>query len=114
VSENITVTSVVGRFLEHSRIYHFHNNGQDEVLLGSSDMMPRNLDRRVEVLFPVQDGKIRAALIDRILATHLADNVKARRLGPDGSYFRIKPREGEAETDSQKWFLENRGSWHET
>ena len=113
VSENITVTSVVGRFLEHSRIYHFHNGGQDEVLLGSSDMMPRNLDKRVELLFPVQDIGIRNALIEKILATHLADNVKARRLCPDGTYARVKPAKGDAELDSQIWFIENRGIWHE-
>ncbi len=113
VSDNITVTSIVGRFLEHSRIYYFRNGGQEEVLLGSSDMMPRNLDKRVELLFPVQDSKIRRALVDKILATHLKDNVKMRRLRPDGSYVRIKPRKGEEPLDSQKFFIEHRGEWHE-
>ena len=113
VSENINITSIVGRFLEHSRIYYFHNGGQEEVLLGSSDMMPRNLDKRVEVLFPVQDSNICSAIIDRILNTHLRDNVKARRLGSDGRYSRVKARKGEEMLDSQQWFIENRGIWHE-
>ncbi|MEM0448900.1 MAG: polyphosphate kinase 1 [Methanomassiliicoccales archaeon] len=113
MSENITVTSIVGRFLEHSRIYYFRNGGDEEVLLGSSDMMPRNLDRRVEVLFPVRDKGIKEALIHDILAKHLEDNVKARLLRPDGTYVRVRPKKGEAPMDSQKWFIENRGIWHE-
>jgi polyphosphate kinase len=113
VSDNITVTSIVGRFLEHSRIYYFGNGGPEEVLLGSSDMMPRNLDKRVEVLFPVQDANIRRALVEQILATHLKDNVKARRLRPDGSYVKVRPRKGEAVLDSQKYFIAHRGVWHE-
>jgi len=112
VSENITVTSVVGRFLEHARIFYFHNGGQEEVLIGSSDLMPRNLDRRVELLFPVQDDAIRKALIQSVLATHLRDNVKARRLLPDGSYVRVQPSSGETLMDSQRWLLEHRGVWH--
>jgi polyphosphate kinase len=113
VSENITVTSVVGRFLEHARIFYFHNGGQEEVLIGSSDLMPRNLDRRVELLFPVQDDAIRKALVQSILAVHLRDNVKARRLLPDGSYVRVRPSSGETLMDSQRWLLEHRGVWHE-
>jgi polyphosphate kinase len=113
VSENITVTSIVGRFLEHSRIYYFRNGGQEEVLLGSSDMMPRNLDKRVELLFPVLDAKIRRALVDKILAMHLKDNVKTRRLRADGSYVKVRPGQGESRFDSQKYFVEHRGEWHE-
>jgi polyphosphate kinase len=113
VSENITVTSIVGRFLEHSRIYYFQNGEQEEVLLGSSDMMPRNLDKRVELLFPAQDANIRRQLVEKILETHLSDNVKARRLRPDGSYVKIRPRRGEAALDSQKYFIKHRGEWHE-
>ena len=112
LSENITVTSIVGRFLEHSRIYYFNNGGQEEVLLGSSDMMPRNLDRRVELLFPVQDGRIRDAIVSHLLSAHLKDTVKARRLLSDGSYERVAPQESEEPFDSQKWFLRNRGIWH--
>ncbi|HUL38767.1 MAG TPA: polyphosphate kinase 1 [Methanomassiliicoccales archaeon] len=112
VSDNITVMSIVGRFLEHSRIYYFRNGGDEEVLLGSSDMMPRNLDKRVELLFPVQDAKIRSALVGDILATHLKDNVKARRLRSDGTYIKVRPKKGEAPLDSQKYFIEHRGEWH--
>ncbi len=113
LSENINVTSIVGRFLEHSRIYYFRNGGKEEVLIGSSDMMPRNLDRRVEMLFPVQDEKIARSMVKHILSNHLKDNVKSRRLLSDGSYERVLPKEGEASLDSQKWFLENRGVWHD-
>ncbi len=111
ISETITVTSIVGRFLEHARIYHFHNGGDDEVLLGSSDMMQRNLRRRVEVLFPVRDPAIRRALI-RILKIHLRDNVKAWHLRSDGVYEKIQPGEGEEPCNSQEWLIAHRGAWH--
>jgi polyphosphate kinase len=88
VSDHIRVTSIVGRFLEHSRIYYFHNGSQEEIYLGSADLMPRNLDRRVEILFPVQDRRLVRQLRDQILATYLADNVKARDMQPDGTYRR--------------------------
>ncbi|HVO78273.1 MAG TPA: polyphosphate kinase 1 [Methanomassiliicoccales archaeon] len=112
LSDNITVTSIVGRFLEHSRIYYFRNGGEEEVLMGSSDMMPRNLDRRVELLFPIEDADVRRSLVDQILMSHLRDNVKARRLLPSGQYERIMPKEGESKFDSQIWFVKNRGAWH--
>jgi polyphosphate kinase len=112
LSENISVTSIVGRFLEHSRIYYFRNGGEEDVLLGSADMMPRNLDRRVELLFPVEDADIRRSLVDQILKAHLRDTVKARRLLPNGHYERVKPGAGEEDFDSQVWFVKNRGSWH--
>jgi polyphosphate kinase len=111
VSENITVNSIVGRFLEHSRIYYFRNGGEDEILLGSADMMPRNLDRRVEILFPVTDEKIKEILVRDILGVHLRDNVKARRLNADGSYTRLRPLDGEKPVDSQQWLLKHKGSW---
>ena len=91
VSENITVTSIVGRFLEHSRIFYFRNDGKEEVYLGSADLMPRNLNSRVEVAFPVEDEKLAGRLRNEILKTYLADNVKARVMNPDGSYARKKP-----------------------
>ena len=91
VSENITVTSIVGRFLEHPRIYYFRNGGDEEILLGSADLMPRNLYRRVETLFPIEDENIKASIRDEILNIHLKDNVKARKMLPDGSYELIKP-----------------------
>lgn len=111
VSETIKVTSIVGRFLEHARIYHFHNGGDDEVLLGSSDMMQRNLRRRVEVLFPVRDAAIRSALI-RIMKVHLADNVKSWRLNTDGSYEKLHPESPEKSCSSQDWLIQHRGDWH--
>jgi polyphosphate kinase len=113
VSENIRVTSVVGRFLEHARILYFKNGGKDEMFLGSADMMPRNLDRRIEVLFPVLDEKIKKTIYERILKVHLDDNVKSRLLLSDGTYSRIVHHaEGQDKTDSQQWLLENRGSWN--
>ena len=113
MSENIRVTSVVDRFLEHSRIYYFGNGGRPEMYMGSSDMMPRNLLARVEVLFPVLDPDMMERIRDRILAVHLADNVKARELRPDGTYVRRERGEGEAPMRSQHWFIDNRGSWHD-
>ena len=111
VSENITVTSVVGRFLEHSRIYYFRNGGDEEIYLGSADLMPRNLVGRVETLFPVEDARLRAAIRDDILFVHLRDTARARRLLPDGSWERVRPAEGEAAFDSQQAMLTHRGTW---
>ncbi len=108
VSENITVTSIVGRFLEHSRIYYFHNDGKEEIFLGSADLMPRNIDWRVEVLFPIQSPAMIKHIRDNILAIYLKDNVKARRMNPDGTYQRVKPKEGEELINSQQWFLNER------
>jgi polyphosphate kinase len=105
VSENITVRSVVGRFLEHSRIYYFGNAGEPCVYIGSADLMPRNLDRRVEVLAPVEDAALVARLRDEILGTYLADNVRTRRMLPDGTYERLSPAEGEEAIDSQAALL---------
>jgi polyphosphate kinase len=112
VSENIQVTSIVGRFLEHTRIYYFHNGGQTEVLMGSADLMPRNLDGRVEVLFPVEDPVAKRVVWEQIIQVHLHDNVKTRRLKGDGTYERIRPRRGEPRIDSQKWMLDKRGTWN--
>ncbi len=112
VSENITVTSIVGRFLEHARIYYFRNGGDEEVLLGSADLRTRNFDERVETLFPVENPDIKSAIIKDILNVHLKDNVKARRLLSDGTYERIAPFPGEIELNSQEWLIENRGLWH--
>ena len=108
ISENIQVTSVVGRFLEHSRIYCFRNGGQEEIYLGSADLMPRNIDRRVEVLFPIQEDKIVKTIREKILATYFYDNVKARRMKMDGSYERIRPSAKEALINSQEWFIQQR------
>lgn len=91
LSENIRVRSIVGRLLEHSRVYYFANGGEEEIYLGSSDWMPRNLDRRVEVVAPVEDAKLKQYLKDEFLAAYLRDNVKARELHSDGSYRRVYP-----------------------
>ena len=88
LSENIRVRSIVGRFLEHSRIFHFANGGNDEIYLGSADWMPRNLFERCEVVFPVRDPAARARVHDEILPAYLADTVKARLQQPDGAYIR--------------------------
>ncbi len=90
LSENIRVRSIVGRLLEHSRVYYFANGGDEEIYLGSSDWMPRNLDRRVEVLTPVENLKLKQYLKDEFLTAYLRDNVKARELTADGSYRRIQ------------------------
>jgi polyphosphate kinase len=105
VSDTITVTSVVGRFLEHARIYYFHNGGEEEVLLGSADLMPRNLDRRVELLFPVLHPRWREIIVNDILGVALRDNVQARRMRRDGTYERLRPSEGDPPINSQEWFL---------
>lgn len=102
LSENIEVRSVVGRFLEHSRIYYFQNGGQESLYMGSADLMPRNLNRRVEVLFPVEDPRLVRHVRTRILEAYLSDNQKARRLRPDGIYERVVPQEGEAEINAQE------------
>lgn len=88
VSDNIKVTSIVGRFLEHSRIFYFKNGGDEEIYLGSADLMPRNLNRRVEVLFPVREPSIIRTLRDDILATYMKDQAKARHMQSDGKYVR--------------------------
>lgn len=90
ISDNITVRSIVGDFLEHSRIFYFHNNGFEEVYMGSADWMPRNLDKRVEILFPVEDETLKEEII-HILDIQFADNVKARVMQSDGTYI-IPPR----------------------
>ena len=88
VSENITVTSIVGRFLEHSRIFYFANGGDEEVYLGSADLMPRNLNHRVEVDFPVSDKGLVKLIREQVLGTYLKDQAKARHMLPDGKYVR--------------------------
>lgn len=105
VSETIRVTSIIGRFLEHSRVYYFLNCGEEEAYLGSADLMPRNLDRRVEVLFPVLDPALLRRLRDVVLDIYLADNVRARHMQADGTYLRAAPGPGEEPLDSQAWLL---------
>ncbi len=113
VSENIRVRSVVGRFLEHSRIYYFGNGGTPEVYLGSADLMPRNIDRRVEVVFPIEDRQHVRYLREEVLETYLKDNVKARLMQPDGSYKQQTPADGDVAVYSQQWFLRQRARWQQ-
>lgn len=115
LSDNIRVRSIVGRFLEHSRIYHFRNGGEDEVLIGSADLMQRNLDRRVETLLPVEDARLRAWLVRGVLRPYLRDNQRARELQTDGTYRRVQPAAGEEIFDVQQWFLQpSSGLVHDT
>jgi len=104
VSDNITVRSIVDKYLEHSRIAYFANAGDPQVFLASADWMPRNFRRRVELMFPIEDPPLRSRIIDEILATTLADNIKARVLQPDGTYQRVQPGPGEPVVRSQVEF----------
>ena len=108
VSENIQIISIVGRFLEHSRIYYFKNGGDEEIYLGSADLMPRNIDRRVELLFPVQDKEMIRHIRDNVLKPYYEDNRKARRMMPDGTYTRLKPKDKEEPLNIQNWFINAR------
>jgi len=105
LSERIRVVSIVGRFLEHSRIYYFENGGKPEALIGSADLMRRNLDRRIEVLVPVVDSAIVRHLHDGILEPCLKDNQKAWVLRSDGTYVRRAPKPGEQEFDAQRYLI---------
>jgi polyphosphate kinase len=101
VSDNIRVRSIVGRFLEHSRIFYFRNGGEEQVYLGSADLMPRNINRRVEVLFPVETPAQVRFVRDRVLDAYLRENVKARAMNSDGTYTRVLPAPGEEPLNSQ-------------
>jgi polyphosphate kinase len=107
ISKNVKVRSIVGRYLEHSRVFYFYNNGKEEVILGSADMMQRNLNGRVETLFPVEDGNIRRELMRTLMKTSLKDNVKARELLNDMSYKMIVPTDGEKKVNSQEWLMKH-------
>ena len=104
VSENITVRSIVGNFLEHSRIFYFYSDGKEQLFMGSADWMPRNLDKRVEIVFPVEDPRLKEE-VKHILHIQLADNVKAHILQPDGTYEKIDKR-GKQLVNSQEYFCE--------
>lgn len=105
VSENIRVLSVVGRFLEHSRIFYFHNDGQEQIYLGSADLMPRNINHRVEVLFPVQDNRLIYHLRNEVLEIYLKSNVKAREMTSDGNYRYIVPKPHDTLINPQEWLI---------
>lgn len=109
VSENIRVRALVGRFLEHSRIYYFGNHNQPEMFLGSADMMQRNLNNRVEVLFPVESRSIHQAIMERLLKPILADTANAHELRADGTYIKVGPQDqdGQESLNSQSWFIDH-------
>lgn len=109
LSENIRVTSILGRFLEHSRIYYFQNDGNEEVYMGSADLMTRNLDRRVEILFPIEPTTMVNHIRDDILPMYLNDNRKSRLMLPDGKYVRVQTgTNGKEPLNVQDWFLKSR------
>ncbi|HEX7358091.1 MAG TPA: polyphosphate kinase 1, partial [Ignavibacteriaceae bacterium] len=105
LSENIEVRSIVGRYLEHSRLFYFYNNGAEEIYLSSADMMQRNLDRRVEVAFPIENPKLKDELIKTLIKISLKDNVKTRILQPDGSYIFPQVKETSKKVNSQEWLM---------
>jgi polyphosphate kinase len=104
LSDRIRVISVIGRFLEHSRIFYFSNGGEEQVYIGSADWMPRNLDSRVEVITPIEDTSLVKDL-KQILEIVLADNRQAWDLKADGTYVQRVPKDGEPEMSSQKHFM---------
>ena len=108
ISENISVKSILGRYLEHSRIYYFSHGGETKIYLGSADLMPRNLDRRVEVLFPVEDERVNKKICEEVIPAYLKDNAKAWIMKPDGTYERPKPKEGQDWFSAQEWFMKQR------
>jgi polyphosphate kinase len=108
LSENIRVVSIVGRFLEHSRIYYFHNHGEEIIYIGSADLMPRNLNQRVEVLFPVENQDLVRHLRDVVLEVYLRDDIKAWRMTSDGDYERIGSDAENGFLDVQYWLMAHR------
>ena len=110
ISENIRVISIVGRFLEHARIYYFHNDGDPAMYVGSADLMPRNIDRRIEVLFPIEEEQMRQDILENILQKQLEDTSKGHLLQPDGTYIPLNTmQEQDAPLfSSQAWFLNGR------
>jgi polyphosphate kinase len=107
LSENIRVTSIVGRFLEHSRLFYFYDNGNKNFYLSSADMMPRNLDKRVEISFPIEDEKLKNELMRSLIRIALKDNIKSRSLLPDMHYELIKSQNGAKKTNSQEWLIKH-------
>lgn len=107
ISDNITVTSIVGRFLEHVRVYWFRNGGDGIMYIGSADIMPRNLDRRIEVLIPVSNGEIRRHIREYVLDRQLRDNMQSWHMCPDGTYKRVHLKDGEEPVNAQEMLLDD-------
>ncbi|HEY1219944.1 MAG TPA: RNA degradosome polyphosphate kinase, partial [Bryobacteraceae bacterium] len=107
VSDHIEVSSIVGRFLEHSRVFYFRNGGEEEIYIGSADLMSRNIDHRVEVLAPIREPAMIRHLRDNVLSVYLADNVKARDMNTTGVYTRRKSG-AKSKVNSQEWFIRQR------
>lgn len=105
LSENIEVRSIVGRYLEHSRVFYFYNDGNEEIYLSSADMMQRNLDRRVEIAFPVENQKLKEEILKTLIKVTLKDNVKARILNPDGTYRLAEVKDTSKRVNSQEWLM---------
>jgi polyphosphate kinase len=105
LSENIVVTSIVGRYLEHSRVFYFYNDNNEEVYLSSADMMQRNLDRRVETAFPIENPRLKDEIIKILIKVSLKDNVKTRILQPDGSYKFTEVKDSTKKVNSQEWLM---------
>jgi len=116
ISSNITVRSIVDRFLEHSRVWYFENACRAQVFISSADWMPRNFFRRIEVAIPIEDGVLVDRIVGEVLATTLGDNTKTRLLQPDGTYRRVHPARGQPSRRSQFEFiaLANNGAERET
>jgi polyphosphate kinase len=112
VSDNIKVTTIIGRFLEHSRFFYFHNGGDEILLIGSADLMPRNLNRRIEIMCPILDKGIKRELISTILPIHMQDSVNKREMLTDGTYIRSISLDSET-LSAQEWMIRNRGIWNE-
>ncbi len=106
LSENIRVVSIVGQYLEHSRIYYFHNDGKEEIYMGSADLMRRNQDHRVEVLFPLESPEHIRYIRQELFETYLRDNTRARIMKADGTYARVKPSSVEDTVDIQQWLMQ--------
>ncbi len=106
LSENIRVTSIVGRYLEHSRVLYFYNNGEEEIYLSSADFMQRNLDRRVEIAWPVEDSKIKSEIMKSLLSVSIKDNIKGSELQPNMNYIRCHADGKEKKINSQEWLMD--------
>jgi polyphosphate kinase len=114
ISENIKVVSIVGRYLEHSRVYYFRNGGKDEIYIGSADLMTRNLDHRVEVVFPIENEANIRYVRDKMLDAYLKDNTRARLMQEDGTYVRLKAKADDKVMDVQEFFMNGSRAAHPT